>query len=254
MGAGTGVAVSGLAGCTTICPQEYTAPPAIIPSPSTFGLQNSQPQRLEIKKNVLGERILINYYAVYEPTNEGAVASVGIVSTPLVSCLGQALNPIATQEFEQLLTNPQLGGQFVNTVAPQATSTNWENGPVSQDSWSGTLFDETVAVEAYTGIVGNPNDTLYAVVIAMARHTNQSEAVLVGSGTAKSLPPDANPSGFSVVPTAFSQAEVNDIKQLILSVLPRIQKQTASPSDAQQPTGGYGFGGYGQGGYGGVSG
>lgn len=246
--------MSGLAGCTTICPQEFTAPPAVLPSPGSFGLQNGQPQRFEINKNVLGERVLINYYAVYRPTSEGAVAPVGILSTPLGSCLGQALNPIATQEFEQLLTNPQLGGQFVNTVAPEATSTNWENGPVSHDSWSGTLFDETVSVEAYTGIVGNPKDTLYVVVIAMARHTNQSEAVLVGSGTAKSLPSDAGPSGFSVVPTAFSQAEVNDIKQLILSVLPRIQKLAQSPSATQQSTGGYGFGGYGQGGYGGISG
>lgn len=246
--------MSGLAGCTTICPQKFTAPPAVLPSPGHFGLQNSQPQRLEIKKNVLGERLLSNYYAVYRPANEGAVAPVGIFSTPLVSCLGQDLNPLATQEFAQLLTNPQLGGQFVNTVAPEATSTNWEHGPTVHESWSGTLLDETVSVEAYTGIVGESQATLYAVVIAMARHTNQSEAVLVGSGTAKSLPPEANPSKFSVVPTAFSQAEVDDIKRLILSVLPRIQKQAQSPSATQQSTGGYGFGGYGQGGYGGISG
>lgn len=247
LAAGTAATLSGLAGCGTICPQQFEAPQATLPNPGNFGLQNGKPQRFTVKRDILGERLLINYYAGYSPMDSGAIAPVGILSTPLVSCLGQNLNPVATQQFDELMRNPQLGGQFVNMAAPQATSTNWVKGPTALDTWSGTLFNETVPVEAYTGIVGDPQETLYAVIIAMARNRGQSEAVLVGSGTAKSLPPETNPSGFDVVPAAFSQTEVSQVKQLILGVLPRVVKQSPSPST------GYGAGGYGQGRYGGIS-
>jgi hypothetical protein len=253
LGAGSVAAMSGLAGCGSICPREFEAPPATLPYPGNFGLQNGKPQRIEISRDILGERLLINYYSVYQPADNGAIAAVGIFSTPLASCFGQDWNPVTTQEFEKLLVNPQFGGQFVNTVAPQATSTNWQKGPTAFDSWSGTLFDETVPVEAYTGIVGNPQEDLYAVIIAMARHKDANEAVLVGAGTAERLSPEAAPSGFDVVPTGISQGEVNELKQLTLGVLPKIRKQAQSPSAPDQPTSGYGSGGYGQGGYGDIS-
>ncbi len=252
LGTGTVVGISGLAGCASPCPQEFEAPLAVIPTPRDFGLQNRQPRRLEIEREVMivRDRTVINYPVVYEPTDRGAVASVGILSTPRVSCLGQTLNPLVTREFRQLLTDSRTRTRFVNIVAPQATTTDWQKGPTTHDTWSGTLFDQPVSVAVFTGIVGDPQDTLHAVFIAMARHTAAGEAVLVGAGTATELSSDVSPAGVSVVPSAVSQAAVDDIKQLTLGVLPEIEKR-ALPTDS---TDGYGFSGYGEGGYGGVSG
>ncbi len=244
-------ALSGLAGCSAICPDDFEAAPAILPNPPGFGLQDSKPQRVQITKNVLGKRRLINYSAIYGASEDGAIGPVGVYSTPLVTCLGQDLNPIATQGFETLLKSPQLGAEFVTMVVPQATSTNWEQGPVPHETWSGTLFSESVTVNAYTGIVGEPDETLHAILIAITRHRNKSQAVLVGSGTAKRLAEDVSPSDIDVIPGVFSQAEVSTVKQLLLSVLPTIRKVNAPAP--QQSTTGYGMGGYGQGGYGGTS-
>lgn len=140
----------------------------------------------------LGEVTLTSYLAVHgrpkehdQPlpvqfgVSEAAAHAFGILAMPNPDALGQNLNPLAEQPFQELLLGER-GRQFLSqTEAVDTPEFEWAAEPTRLDTREVELMGTATTAESYHSIATDGDDSRTILAI-LARVENEGDVVLVG--------------------------------------------------------------------------
>jgi len=140
----------------------------------------------------VGEVTLTSYFAVHgEPkehdqplpvqfgVSESAAHALGILAMPNPDALGQDLNPLAEQPFQELLLGER-GRQFLSqTEVVDTPDFEWTTEPTRLETREVELMGSATTAESFHGIAADGDDSR-TVLSTLARVENEGDVVLVG--------------------------------------------------------------------------
>jgi len=223
-GAGLGTA-AGLAGCSGLGVPDVTAytfratPAVLAPASSrsapAYQLATRLADTVERTPTVVGRELdveVTSEAAVYE----GAVDTLGLLSTPTATVATRPQNPLATDSLRAVLVGQQADRVLSALTDGDRSSVTWKRGPTVVATGSGDLLGTTTDVKAFAGVTEESGFLL----LTIARVTDAGDAVFAATAQQRSGGASAlvGPDGY------VDRATVRESVGRLESVLPRVER------------------------------